>query len=94
MEFSRFTPNTICSESDYRKELLKVREKGYAIDMEEEADGVICIGAPVFDYRGTPKAAIWVTGPKFRLTQERIEKTAQAVKLYSDQLSLRLGYRR
>ena len=94
MEFSRFTPNTICSESDYRKELLKVREKGYAIDLEEEAEGIICIGAPVFDYRGRPKAAIWVTGPKFRLTPARLENTALAVKQYSDQLSLRLGYRR
>ena len=92
IEFVRFNSRTICSPDDYRRELEKVKAKGYAIDMEEEANGIICIGAPVFDYRGVVKAAVWVTGPKFRLSDDRIDQTGESVRKYALQLSKRLGF--
>lgn len=91
MEFPRFTANTITSQSAFRKELAKVRENGYGVDMEEEAEGIICISAPVFDYRGLPRAAIWVTGPKFRLSVTRIPEVSKIIKEMAELLSKRLG---
>jgi DNA-binding IclR family transcriptional regulator len=92
IDFVRFNSRTICTPDAYRKELENVRQKGYALDIEEEAEGVICIGAPVFDYRGMVKAAIWITGPKFRLSDDRIQKTGETVKKYGQLLSKRMGF--
>ena len=40
------------------------------MDNEEELNGVICIGAPIFNYTGYPCGAIWISGPKDRLSKE------------------------
>jgi DNA-binding IclR family transcriptional regulator len=90
--FVRFNKRTICSPEEYRAELEKVRENGYATDLGEEAEGIICVSAPVFDYRGIPKAAIWVTGPEFRFPQEEIPQAGETVKKYAKILSERLGF--
>jgi len=92
VNFTRFTPNTICEPDAYRKELELVRQRGYALDLEEEAQGIICIGAPVFDYRGKPKAAVWVTGPKFRIAEDQVAKIGETVAKHAATLSRRLGY--
>jgi len=92
IQFKRLTDRTICNQGDFLEELKNVKELGFAIDNEEEAKGVVCIGAPVFDYRGIPKAAIWVTGPKYRINDKRIQEISSAVKIHSTQLSKLLGY--
>jgi len=92
VDFVSFTPGTITTPAAYRKELEKTRQRGYALDLEEEADGVICIGAPVFDYRNRPHAAIWITGPKFRIPESHIAQIGVIVRKYAAALSLRLGY--
>jgi DNA-binding IclR family transcriptional regulator len=92
IDFVRFNERTICCAESYRKELELVRQQGYALDKEEEASGIICIGAPVFDYRGHPTAAIWVTGPEFRFPVKKISKAGQVVAEYAEKLSIRLGY--
>ncbi len=91
MKFPQFTQNTITTPAEFKKELEKAKKMGYAVDHEEEAEGVICIGAPVFDYRGTPRAAVWVTGPKYRITNDRIAEVGETVKKYAANLSKRLG---
>lgn len=91
MAFTRFNANTITNPIVLRRELAAIRKQGYAIDREEETEGIICIGAPVFDYRRTPRAAIWVTGPKFRLQEDRLAAIGEIVKRHADGLSLRLG---
>lgn len=45
----RHNDNTICSPRRLKQELALVRERGYAVDDEEEEIEVRCIGAPVFD---------------------------------------------
>jgi DNA-binding IclR family transcriptional regulator len=50
MKFTRYNSRTITTEDAYLEELEQVRRKGYAIDNEEELSGVICIGAPLFNY--------------------------------------------
>ena len=34
------------------RDLRVVRERGYALDEEENEDGILCIGAPIFDHSG------------------------------------------
>ena len=52
------TARTIVGASKFRKELELIRERGYALDVEEYADGGMCYSAPVFDYSGKVVAAV------------------------------------
>lgn len=94
MTFPRYNERTITCKDDFLSELEKVRKLGYAMDNEEELNGVICIGAPIFNYNGYPCGAIWISGPKDRLTQEAIFSTAQQIKEITKVISMELGYSR
>lgn len=92
MDFKQFNENTIISKEDYLKELDTVFMKGYAVDNEEELSGVICIGAPILNYNGYPCGAIWISGPKGRLTDEILKSDAAIIKETSERISAELGY--
>lgn len=92
MEFYRYNDKTIITKEDYLKELDNVLKKGFAMDNEEELSGVVCIGVPIFNYNGYPCGAIWISGPKGRLTDEVIERDASIIKDISDRISAELGY--
>jgi len=87
------TPNSISSKSALEEELRKVREKRYALDMEEEEEGVICVGVPVFDYNLKVVGGISVSGPATRLSKERIEtELVPLVKDGGEHVSQKLGF--
>lgn len=88
----RRTPNTITDPQALRNNLELVRERGFAIDDEENEAGVRCVGAPVFDLAGGVVAAISVSGPTTRVTREVAVAIAPAVLQAARTVSLRLGY--
>lgn len=92
MEFTRYNVRTITSREVYLKELEKVRQQGYAMDNEEELNGVICIGAPIFNYTGYPCGAIWISGPRDRLSNGVVVSFAECIKQVAQDISLELGY--
>lgn len=92
MKYEKHNERTINNEADYVEELRKVRKNGYAIDNEEEVTGVICIGAPIFNYTKYPCGSIWISGPKDRLDQQTIDYIAEQVKQTADKVSNELGY--
>lgn len=94
VSFTKYNSRTITNEADYLEELEKVRKKGYALDNEEELSGVICIGAPLFNYTGYPAGAIWISGPKDRLTPDAIRVSAKHIKEIATLISTDLGYRK
>jgi DNA-binding IclR family transcriptional regulator len=53
------------------KELEKIRRDGYSADDEEYIEGLICFGAPVFDFNGMPVAAVSISCPKYRYDREK-----------------------
>lgn len=72
--------------SDLRTELMAARETGYAIERENAACDVVCVGAPVFDTMGDAVAALSVSAPASRMTADRCrsigaELRASALKL-------------
>jgi DNA-binding IclR family transcriptional regulator len=92
MKYEIYNRNTITSEEAYLKELNKVRDRGYALDMEEELYGVVCVGAPVFNYTNVPCGSIWISGPKDRLSEEVITMVANAIMAVTRNISFELGY--
>lgn len=90
--FTRYTDITIPSKSEMVKELSHVSEIGYAIDNGEELSEVHCVGAPIFDYRHYPVGAIWISGPSFRLDDERQAEIGEKVKIHALKISRRFGF--
>ncbi|MGV1009844.1 MAG: IclR family transcriptional regulator [Dermatophilaceae bacterium] len=50
------TPSTVTTLSALRRELSTVRERGYALDLEEHTVGICAVGAAVVTRDGTPMA--------------------------------------
>lgn len=92
MKYEIYNSNTISSEEAYLKELETVRVKGYAVDMEEELYGVVCVGAPVFNYTNVPCGSIWISGPKDRLPKETMTMYANSILSVTQSISFELGY--
>lgn len=90
--FDAMTEKTITTSEKLLKELEHIKDKGYAIDNEEIEIGLRCVAAPIFNYKGYPIAAISVSAPYKKMTDEMIEKISQDVKYYAQKISERMGY--
>ncbi|MBI1940879.1 MAG: IclR family transcriptional regulator [Acidobacteria bacterium] len=90
---TRHTAQTITSLPQLRKELERIRERGYSVDNEEAVEGLRCVAAPIFDHSGRVVAAFSVAGPATRVTPERIPEIAVLVCDTSRKISYRLGHR-
>ena len=60
------TPRTVTDPAELRRRLADVRELGFAWGLEEFAEGIDSVAAPVRDGRGAAVAAIHVHGPAYR----------------------------
>ncbi len=87
------TANTITSFLELKTELAAIRERGYAVDNEEIEEGVRCVGCVVRDFSGGPVAAISVSGPAFRVTQEKVKGISRPVVAAANALSAELGFK-
>jgi IclR family acetate operon transcriptional repressor len=85
------TKHTITDEETLLAELETVTQRGYAIDDEEDADGIFCIGAAVNDHTGRCAGAISVTGIKRDLRQWQVARLGAKVREHADRVSALLG---
>jgi DNA-binding IclR family transcriptional regulator len=90
--FARHNSRTIISKSALRRELMLVKQSGYALDNEEDEPGVCCVGAPVFDENGKVVAAISVAGTTSQIGTDRVPILARQVIRAARGISSRLGY--
>lgn len=86
------TAHTITSPEAMADELERVRQLGYATDCGEGLDGCHCVAAPIVDHRGYPLAAIWVSGPAYRLKETMFPDVARLVIAHAQRISQRLGH--
>jgi IclR family acetate operon transcriptional repressor len=85
------TAKTITEEATLLGELDEVGRRGYAIDDEEDADGVFCVGSAVHDHAGRCVGAISVTGLKLDLPAWRVEQLGRTVREHAGRISVLLG---
>jgi IclR family acetate operon transcriptional repressor len=66
------TPNTVTDRSEYARVLEEVRRRGYALDEGEQELGVRCVAVALDG--GPSRAALSISGPTTRMTDELIER--------------------
>ena len=74
-------------------ELERIRKQGYAFDDEEHAPGVRCVAAPIFEESGRALAAISLSGPTARITDDRVPILGARVAEAARQITADLGGR-
>ncbi|WP_406739761.1 IclR family transcriptional regulator [Streptomyces atratus] len=88
----RRTSRTITDPATFLSHLRDIARVGYALDDEEDAEGIICIGAPVFDDRSACAGAVSITGLKLGLPAWRYQELGGQVRDAARRISLSLGW--
>ena len=91
-KLKKATERSVVDRDKLIEHLQQVRVQGFATDLEECADGVVCAAAPVFDATSQLVAAIAVSAPSLRADQARVERElAPQVVAAATRLSQQLG---
>lgn len=85
------TPYTIVGLDATLEELRKVRQKGYALDCEENELGIRCVAAPIRDRSGQVVAAISLSGASVYVTEARQLELVPVVDEAARAISARLS---
>ena len=88
----RFTPRTITDPKAVARELLKVREQGYALSYGELEDHLVAIGMPIRGRNGDAVAAVSISGPDTRLMPDKLSGLLRTGIETCSRISARLGY--
>jgi len=72
-------------------DIRKVQTRGYAVDDEEDAHGVFCVGAAFFDHSGNCAGGISATGIRSDLSVEKEEKLGKLVLKHAEMITRALG---
>jgi len=86
------TPHSLTDIAALRRELKQARARGHAENREEWRVGVCGLGAPVFDARGEPVAAIGISVPSIRFARPRARELAQQLVHTAAAASATLGF--
>jgi IclR family transcriptional regulator, KDG regulon repressor len=84
------TSSTITSQEQLEEELARVRTEGVALDNEENSIGAFCVGGPIFASDPQPIAALSVSGPSIRMSQN-LPAVRDAVRQATQTISFLLG---
>jgi DNA-binding IclR family transcriptional regulator len=87
-----YTTDTVTSRARLRRELAEVRDQGYAVAVDELEVGLTAIAAPIRNAHGDVIASLSVSGPTFRLGEQRVKELVAVVQDAADEVSRRLGY--
>ncbi|MFI5801669.1 IclR family transcriptional regulator [Streptomyces sp. NPDC051561] len=93
LELTAMTPHSITDPEALRVVLGTIRARGIAVEHRESNPDVSCVAAPVRDSSGRVVAALSVSVPMSRWSDEREEQLGELAAKGAADLSLRLGYR-
>lgn len=93
LELRRYTDLTITDVEELRRELERIRARGYADSYGELDSGVHSVGAPVRNALGRLEAGVTLVCPDSRCTEERLSVYAEKTLEAARRISGRLGYR-
>ena len=73
------TPHTITDPHEFRGELRRVKERGYAFDREETTLLATCVAAPIRDAQGRAVAGMSISGPCSRFNPRRDKRVVEGL---------------
>lgn len=91
-ELPAITPRTITTRTALRDELATVRQRGYAVAVDELEAGLTAVAAPIRNEHGEIVASLSVSGPTYRFTTARLEVVVPDVQQAARDASGRLGW--
>jgi IclR family transcriptional regulator, KDG regulon repressor len=88
------TTSTIMNEAVFLKEIEKIQQQGYAIDDQENEQGVRCAAVPIFNGKGQVLAAISISTLVSRVNDQELEVFIDLLKTACQELSelMKYGY--
>ena len=92
IDFVRRTEHSIMDAESLLHELEHIKQCGYALDLMENEPGVCCAGAPILNYQGEPVAAISISGPMYRISEERLNQIGVEISKLTRLISKKIGY--
>jgi DNA-binding IclR family transcriptional regulator len=81
------TPQTITDPEEFRHELRRVKERGYAFDREETTLLATCVAAAIRDGQGRAVAAMSISGPRSRFNPKRDKRVVEGLLRAADAIS-------
>lgn len=88
----QLAPRTITDPAELRRDLERVRARGYATAVDELEPGLWAVAAPVRDAGGKVVAALSISGPTVRLHDGLLDELGRLVRDEASTLSIRIGY--
>ena len=87
------TSKTISSSRSLLAELALTRKRGYALDIEEYAEGAMCYAAPILNQHGSVEAALNISVLKLYYTREKLlTGLGPKIQQTAERISTALGY--
>ncbi|MBD3764675.1 MAG: IclR family transcriptional regulator [Rhodobacterales bacterium] len=86
-----FTSLSLTSETTLLRDLARTRDRGFAIDDQERAEGMRCVAAPIFNAHGEPVAGLSVSGPAFRMGLSDAARIGAQVRAAADRVTEAIG---
>jgi DNA-binding IclR family transcriptional regulator len=88
---TRITPRTIMSAEGLRREVKKVRDRGWADSYEQAEMNMSALTAPIFSAQGVYEGSIGIFGPSDQIRAEPQPAVIQAVMQAAQRISDQLG---
>lgn len=92
IELTPIGPNTITDPKELKGELVRIREQGFGISVEERVPGAAGIAAPIRDHTGKPIACVGLFGPKLRFQEAGFDRWAELVVTAARAISTDIGF--
>ncbi|MDW6021871.1 IclR family transcriptional regulator [Mesorhizobium sp. BAC0120] len=86
-ELPAMTLKTLTDGRSFRRQVDDIRRRGYAIEIGENEDGLMCIGVPILDGTGYPVAAMSLSAPENRMRPSMTTEAAEALKDAASRIS-------
>lgn len=85
-----FTANTILDKGQFFASLDQVRERGYALDEEENEEGISCVAVPILNKEGMPTYAVSISTLTPKINNLGREFVADKIKQATQQIQAEL----
>lgn len=88
------TRKSMTNPQKFLRELEKVRTYGFAVDDEENADGVRCVASPVFDAAGKTVASLGTSTVIMQLDETHLPKIVKLIQAAAATVSEKMGFQK